>query len=237
MARMFAVLAVCISLFTAGQQIASVQPASLAQPALSAQPVLSSMPPKRKQTGSAMRGKPSSTTPNRKRTTLDLRGNHHVSQRALHHVCKDIEVNGIIKATSPRTMRRNRNARANQVTPFGKLIQERSLVTKKGGTIKIPFLHPAAMLWVCCQESNEFKMFFSSVLEGRPRLKLVEYSDEVTPGRELVAYNDKKIWVLYWSFLDFGSAALAAEDAWFTGAVVKSCIVRNKIAGGIGPSL
>ena len=90
------------------------------------------------------------------------------------------------------------------------------------------------MLWVCCQESTEFKMFFSSVLEGQPRLKLVEYSDEVTPGRELVAYNDKKIWVLYWSFLEFGSAALANEDAWFTGAVVKSSIVRNKIAGGMG---
>ena len=131
-------------------------------------------------------------------------------------------------------MLRNRKARANQDTPFGKLIQEQSLVTKKGGRIKIPFLHPAAMLWVCCQESTEFKMFFSSVLEGQPRLKLVEYSDEVTPGRELVAYNDKKIWVLYWSFLEFGSAALANEDAWFTGAVVKSTIVRNKIAGGMG---
>ena len=100
--------------------------------------------------------------------------------------------------------------------------------------MKIPFLHPAAMLWVCCRESNEFKMFFSSVLEGQPRLKLVEYTDEVTPGRELVSYNDKKVWVLYWSFLEFGSAALANENAWFTGAVVKSSIVRNNIAGGMG---
>ena len=80
-------------------------------------------------------------------------------------------------------------------------------------------------------------MFFSSVLEGQPRLKIVQYTDEVTPGRGLLSYNDKKIWVLYWSFLDFGPTALANEDAWFTGAVVRSHIVRNKIAGGIGPNL
>ena len=229
MKRMFALLAVCISL-----QIASVQPASVAQPAELAQPILSSMPPKRKRIVLAMRGKSSSTPPKRKRTTLDMRGNKHVTQAALSHICKDIERNGLVKATSARTMRRNRSAVANQDTPFGKLIQEQSLVTKKGGTMKIPFLHPAAMLWVCCRESNEFKMFFSSVLEGQPRLKLVEYTDEVTPGRELVSYNDKKVWVLYWSFLEFGSAALANENAWFTGAVVKSSIVRNNIAGGMG---
>ena len=100
--------------------------------------------------------------------------------------------------------------------------------------MKIPFLHPAAMLWVCCEESNEFKTFFSSVLEKQPRLKIVQYSDEVTPGRELVSYNDKKIWVLYWSFMDFGPAALANEDAWFTGVIVRSHIVRNTVAGGMG---
>ena len=166
MTRGSALLAVCISL-----QIASVQPASVAQPAESAQPILSSMPPKRKRSVLAMRGKSSSTPPKRKRTTLDMRGNKHVTQAALSHICKDIERNGMVKATSARTMRRNRSAVANQDTPFGKLIQEQSLVTKKGGTMKIPFLHPAAMLWVCCQESNEFKMFFSSVLEGQPRLK------------------------------------------------------------------
>ena len=138
-----------------------------------------------------MRGKPSSAPAHSKRTTLDLRGKRHINQRALAHVCKDIRAYGLVKAISARTMMRNRGARANQDTPFGTLIQEQRLVTKKGRSIKIPFLHPAAMLWVCCKESTEFRTFFSSVLEKQPRLKLVEYSDEVTPGRELVAYNDK----------------------------------------------
>jgi Tfp pilus assembly major pilin PilA len=227
MARTFVLLAVCITLYATGQQIASTQPAAAAQP------VLSSMPPKCKGSKKAMRGKHSNTPPKRKRTALDVRGNHHVTQRALSFILKNVKSKGNVNATSPRSMLRARQAISCRDTPFGKLIQERSVVTKRGGTIQIPFLHPAAMLWVCCKDSNEFKMFFSSVLEGGPRLKLVEYTDEVTPGRELLAYNDKKIWVLYWSFLDFGSAALANEDAWFTGAVVKSSIVRNKVAGGM----
>ena len=86
------------------------------------------------------------------------------------------------------------------------------------------------MLWVCCKDCPEFKSFFSSKLNGQ-RLKLVVYSDEVTPGRELLKYNRKKFWVFYWSFLDFGPAALANEDAWFTGLTLRSITVK-KLAGG-----
>ena len=34
--------------------------------------------------------------------------------------------------------------------------------------------------------------------------------------------------------LNFGSAALANEDAWFTGLTVRSTTVKNKLAGGMG---
>ena len=120
-----------------------------------------------------------------KRSVLDLRGTHHVTQRALSHICKDIRENGMVAATSRATIQRNRTKYANQITPFGKLFQTRSLKLKSGGCISLPFLHPAAMLWVCCQDCPEFKSLFSSVLNGQ-RLKLIVYSDEVTPGRELI---------------------------------------------------
>ena len=167
-----------------------------------------------------------------KRTILDVRGKHHVTQRALDHICKDIKKHGMVKASSRSTMQRNRNTFGNRSTPFGKLIQTRSLSLKKGGCISPTFLHPAAMLWACCEDCPEFKAFFSSVLHGQ-RLKIVMYADEVVPGRELIAYNEKKLWVLYWSFLDFGPAALSNEDAWFTGLVLRSHMVKNKIAGGL----
>ena len=177
-------------------------------------------------------GKRHVAKPKPKQTVLDHRGDHYVSARALAHICKDIRLHGLAGATGRTTIRRNRSAFANRKTPFGKLIQERSLTLKNGGCISLPFLHPAAMLWVCCEDCPEFKEFFGSVLRGQ-RLQVAEYSDEVTPGRELIKYNGKKLWVLYWSFLDFGPAALANEDAWFTGLVVRSKIVRNQIAGGM----
>ena len=127
MMRIFTLIAFCTALSTAAVQF---------------QLIFSSMPGK---TGAK---------PTRTRTALDLRGTHHVSQRALTHICKNIKLKGMVNAISPRTQRRNRSALANRVTPFGKLIQERSLVTKKGGTIRIPFLHPAAMLWICCEDRD-----------------------------------------------------------------------------------
>ena len=130
-------------------------------------------------------------------------------------------------------MQRTRNAFAERTTPFGTLIQTRSLKKKGGGCISLPFLHPMAMLWVCCEDCPEFKAFFSSTIQGQ-RLKIVMYSDEVTPSRELLAYNHKKLWAVYWSFLDFGPSVLCSEDAWFSGVFVRSHIVRNNIAGGMG---
>ena len=170
--------------------------------------------------------------PKRKRCVLDVRGKHRVSQRALAHICNDLKTHGMVTASSRSTIQRNRRAFADRDTPFGTVIQTRPIRLKSGGCISPPFLHPAAMLWVCCEDCPEFKAFFSSCLKGRP-LKLVMYADEVTPGRELLAYNQKKLWVLYWSFLDFGQAALSNEDAWFTGMVLRSNIVKNKIAGGL----
>ena len=79
---------------------------------------------------------------NAKRTVLNIHGSHHVTQRALAHICKDIKTHGMVAAASRRTMHRERTEFANQSTPFGKLIQELQLKTHKGGCISLPFLHP-----------------------------------------------------------------------------------------------
>ena len=131
-----------------------------------------------------------------KRTVLDIHGPQHVTQRALAHICKDIKDRGMVNATSRRTMHRHRNGFANQITPFGTLIQARKLKLRNGGCISLPFLHPAAMLWVCCRDRPEFKSVFNSMVKGQ-KLKLVVYADEIVPGRELLSYNDKKVWAVY----------------------------------------
>ena len=59
---------------------------------------------------------------------------------------------------------------------------------------------------------------------------VVFYCDEVTPGNPLKALNTRKLWVIYWSFLQLGEA-LCDEEVWFLLSVVKTSTVRE-VAGG-----
>ena len=107
------------------------------------------------------------------RTVLNSHGPHHVTQRALAHICKDIKDHGMVAAASRRTMHRHRTTFANQ--RHGKLTQELPLTTHKDGCISPPFLHPRLHQPPSCLE---FKSFFRSVLKGQ-RLKLAAYTDEI----------------------------------------------------------
>ena len=55
--------------------------------------------------------------------------------------------------------------------------------------------------------------------------RIVLYTDEVTPGNQLLMDNLRKMWVAYLSFLELGPAALADENAWF-------CIVATVLHRG-----
>ena len=80
--------------------------------------------------------------PKRQRIILDLRGNHHVSQRVLAQICHG-ENNNIVQATSQRIMLRSRTAFANRDTTFGEIIQERRIKLRKVGCISLTILPPS----------------------------------------------------------------------------------------------
>ena len=61
---------------------------------------------------------------------------------------------------------------------------------------------------------------------------LIIYSDEFVPGNQLSFHNLRKIWVLYYSFKEFGACILSMEDAWFCLCVVTSDHVKE-IKGGM----
>ena len=147
-----------------------------------------------------------------------LAGHHYISARALATVAKHIKLKGFPDATSRSSLGRQRHGAVKIDTHVGRIIQLIDCKTKNFGTIKLPFLHPIAILWVACKYYPEFTSAFASILHGQ-RLKIIEYTDEIDPGRELIKNNDKNIWILYRSFLDFGPAALPNEGAWFTGVV------------------
>ena len=64
------------------------------------------------------------------------------------------------------------------------------------------------------------------------KVRLIVYSDEVTPGQQLNARNDRKTHAVHWSLADFPIAALSCEDAWFAWTALRTTEVSN-IDGGL----
>jgi len=139
---------------------------------------------------------------NRKRKFNDmhLSGNHYVSARALEAVLQSIREHGLPESSSRSSIARQRTATANVSTPFGDVIQSFKVCGNKGGDVQLYCQHPLAMLWLVLRDSEHFKQSFDTMMakQGTTPIRIVVYSDEITPGRELVP-NDRKAWAVYWS--------------------------------------
>jgi hypothetical protein len=104
--------------------------------------------------------------------------------------------------------------------------------------------HPLAFLWLLYTSSEKFADFHDKRHALIPSSdndpwRVCVYSDEVTPGNPLQVDVARKVQVIYWSFLEFGPAALAREDLWFlvtprrSGAVSKIQGEMAQIFGAI----
>ena len=78
---------------------------------------------------------------------------------------------------------------------------------------------------------QDYPNFADLFMDMDRELKVVLYSDEVTPGREIQG-NDRKVQNVYWSLLNFHRALLSDEDYWFTVASLRSSECQ-RIAGGM----
>ena len=62
--------------------------------------------------------------------------------------------------------------------------------------------------------------------------RLVLYADEVVPGDGFKGNNLRKVWVIYFSWLELGLMQLSNEDAWFCECAQRTYDVA-KWSGGI----
>ena len=111
--------------------------------------------------------------------------------------------------------------------------------------IKIPMIVGESLSWACANlpaltsrmnsESEAFSRLLENMSQGssyqRP-VRLVLYTDEVTPGNVLNPDNQRKIWAFYVSFLEAG-ACLTNDSAWlFAGAFLSTSLKHAR--GGLG---
>ena len=163
----------------------------------------------------------------------------YMSQSALSSILKIYrdEPDIVPKAVRRADIRDARDAMVRRRTPYGALHQCMDVETIKGGTIKVEYQHPMAMLYTISIDSP----WFSNMVErahnttpsnhARP-WSLIYYNDEVTIGNQLRKRNPRKCEAIYWSLLEFGLDALSDEEAWLEVCVLRSA-TRKTLRGGI----
>lgn len=162
----------------------------------------------------------------------------HVTASALSAILKAAAADELPALASRRDIREATQAVMSDVTPYGTIARELTLRTTEGGEMTTVVAHPLAFLWRAARYNVAFAEFLKERLAVAPSTaehpwRLVLYSDEVVPGNQLSHDNKRKVWVVYFSFLEFGTAALSREDMWFCVLACRSSEV-SRVSGGMG---
>jgi hypothetical protein len=139
---------------------------------------------------------------------------------------------GVPEHVSRRTQLRYRKTAAIAESPYGPLLVDVELPFTDG-VQAVTFAHPLSMLWLCARDSAPFAAVLASTLAKHPPeaapWHVIFYNDEI--GLSPLKYDSRKVEVCYWSFLEFGPAALGREELWFCITAVRSSRVCKLPAG------
>ena len=122
-------------------------------------------------------------------------------------------------------------------TPYGPMLVKLSLIaTPPHANREMVAVNPFAYMHTAFHEQGGFFDMLKTKLTSRPSTpeapwRLVLYSDEVVPGNQLSVHNSRKVWVIYFSFLEL-SPHLENENAWCPLIAEPSHSLKN-ISGGI----
>ena len=160
----------------------------------------------------------------------------HISHSALAALLTIAKEEPLPELTKRDDIRDARDAVALQDTRYGKLIITLTLPGTNGRDVTIPVQNPFAMLWAAAQ-CKYFARLLATTAERNPPSptkpwSVCIYSDEITPGNQLKPDNQRKLQGVYWTFLEFGPAALAKEDNWLVVTTSQSVNVKL-IQGGM----
>ena len=138
-----------------------------------------------------------------------------ISQTALAQVLKEAERTPLPTTCRRADIRDARNAAVKLVTPYGQVHQH---VTFDGadGPITSEIQHPFAILYHSCLSSKPMSDLIRRLAAATPPSihapwNIILYTDEVLPGNQLAYRSSRKMWAIYWSVLEFGSAVLSDE--------------------------
>ena len=160
----------------------------------------------------------------------------YVSAAALEAILHEARF-GIPELIDRNSMREARDLQLTEETPYGSMLHKLTCDRTDGSTADLTIISPFAMLYIATLRCKGFEQLIRRTIAAHPPSyerpwRLIVYSDEIIPGNVIAARNVRKLWVLYWSFFEFGVANLSEEDAWFCIAAERTDRVKQ-LEGGM----
>ena len=160
----------------------------------------------------------------------------YISQNALCTVLKLARQEPLPAAADRKDIRAARDEDVQARTPYGALHQTIT-VTSPNGDVTFEVQHPMAMLYHMCSTSRCFSRLISRTHAANPSSpaapwNLIVYTDEILPGNQLAYKHLRKLWGIYWSIQQFGTAVLSDEEAWFEILFARSNVTK-KLCGDV----
>jgi hypothetical protein len=158
----------------------------------------------------------------------------HVSASALSSILDEISRTGVPDLRSRHCLHEATASEVDAGGPYGGLLCNVELQAVGGGRTNMLVVNPFAMLHIAALAPG-FAALLRDRLAATPCTpetpwRIALYSDEVVPGNQLSHDNKRKLWVIYWSFLEFG-LSLSQEDAWMIMLAKRSSEVSKVISG------
>ena len=162
-----------------------------------------------------------------------------ISQAALAEILTAVRDSGELpQATSKATVKRRRDNGISVDTPYGPLVHMKTLVSKDGSALDVPFANPAAWLYHTSRNCPRMMSLFNSASKHANHInqpwRLMLYCDEVSPGNQLKVHNRRKLQCVYYSVQEFGGYELTQEYAWSVLTCIRTDLV-NKLQDGMSP--
>jgi len=161
----------------------------------------------------------------------------HISASALSKVLEECAKGSLPEVHNRRALSEAAHQGMSDETPYGKLLISVDVTAKDGSTLQTLTINPLALMHTAFKQGGSLSQLLQRRLQEKPCTpenpwRLIVDADEVTPGNVLAHANKRKIWVLYFSFLELGPVALQSEEAWLC-CMVKRTVDVSRLSAGI----
>jgi hypothetical protein len=111
-------------------------------------------------------------------------------------------------------------------TPYGSVIDYMQIADNHGGTVKVEYINPFALIYLCSMESDYFGNFFASFLVNKGRIAL--YCDEVSPSDGLKFEQNRAYNSVFFTFLDLPAWFRSRSLGWLPLAHIPVELIKSK---------